>query len=284
MSIESKQALLKILDTQYQHIVGIEQEWGIRFREGDMRPRIEYFHDAVRALMSGADLFGKHSRLSVEHLAYDLSQLRQIQAKPLAVGFIARPDLAASHNELATQEDIHKLSRHSPDRKARSDLAQLYKDYTVMFAAIFAETADMNFKARCDEIDAAVQDVGTIEQVLDKLANGKMNKQQAMAQLDQVEQDNLRERIMQAVGSQTIRHAEQELIGGQLAEFEQKLDAEKKSIEKAHMHYVTGQLAVYEGSKDTVKRLAAQGLNLAGKFVENAVARAQGGKGHGQGF
>lgn len=285
MSIESKQALLSILNTQYQHISAIEEEWGIHFREGDLRPRIDYFHDAVRALTSGsADLYTKQSRLSVEYLAYDLSQLRQIQAKPLGVGFISRPQQPAGHHEVATMQDVQRLSHHSPDRKTRADLAQLYKDYTVMFAAVFAETADINFKARCDEIDSAVQDVGTIEQVLGKLANGAITKQQAMAQLDQVEQDGLRERILQAVGSQTIRHAQQEQIAGQLKQFEKQLDAEKKTIETAHLHYVTGQLAVYEGSKDIVKRLAAQGLNLAGKFVENAIARSQGGPSKGQGF
>lgn len=285
MSIESKQALLSILNTQYQHISGIEEEWGIHFKEGDQRPRIDYFHDAVRALTSGsADLYTKHSRLSVEHLAYDLSQLRQIQAKPLGVGFISRPQQPAGYHEVATMQDVQRMSQHSPDRKTRADLAQLYKDYAVMFAAVFAETADINFKARCDEIDSTVQDIGTIEQVLQQLANGKLSKQQAMSQLDQVEMDSLRERIIQAVSSQTIRHAEQEVLAGQLAQFEKQLDAEKKTIETAHLHYVTGQLAVYEGSKDIVKRLASQGLNLAGKFVENAMARSQGGQGKGQGF
>ncbi|MFO0109587.1 MAG: hypothetical protein ACK52W_03515, partial [Alphaproteobacteria bacterium] len=76
-------AILTLMQGKYEHILPIEAEWGIRFEEGDMRPRIEHFHDAVRALTSGADIFDKASRLSVEHLAYDLSQLRQIQSRPV---------------------------------------------------------------------------------------------------------------------------------------------------------------------------------------------------------
>jgi len=141
----------------------------------------------------------------------------------------------------------------------------------------------MNFQSRKGEVDAAVEDVALIEEVLEQLASGKMSRERAMHALDQVEHDGLRERIMQAVGSRTIRHAEQEALSSQLQAFEQRIETEKNTIDKAHTHYVTAQLAIYEGSRDTVKRLAAQGLNIAGKFVESALAQAKG-QGRGQGF
>ena len=66
-----------------------------------------------------------------------------------------------------------------------------------------------------------------------------------------------------------------------LGQIEHGLNKEKKQVEQSHLSYATGQLAVYEESKDTVKRLASQGLNLAGKFLDNAMQAA--GKGQGRG-
>ena len=49
-------------------------------------------------------------------------------------------------------------------------------------------------------------------------------------------------------------------------------DKEIAAIEEAHMNYVMSQLGVFEGSKELLKKMAAQGMNLVGKFVENAIA------------
>ena len=60
-----QQAIIELMTGKYAQILPIEQEWGIRLHEGDMRPRIEHFHDAVRALTSGeANIYEKNSRLS----------------------------------------------------------------------------------------------------------------------------------------------------------------------------------------------------------------------------
>ena len=66
-----------------------------------------------------------------------------------------------------------------------------------------------------------------------------------------------------------------------ITQIEKGLNAEQKKLEQSHMSYATGQLAIYEESKETIKRLGQQGLNLAGKFVEQAMSAA--GKGHGRG-
>jgi hypothetical protein len=66
-------AIVELMSGKYAQILTIETEWHIRLHEGDMRPRVEHFHDAVRALTSGsASIYEKNSRLSVEHLAYDI--------------------------------------------------------------------------------------------------------------------------------------------------------------------------------------------------------------------
>jgi hypothetical protein len=275
--MSSKQALIPIMTGQYERISAIESEWEIRFKEGDMRPRIDYFHDAVRALTSGeASPYEKNSRLSVEYLAYDLSQLRQVQGNP--IGRIHRGNRPIDPGSLTVSGQAAAPS--SPDSSTRRELAQLYKDYTVLFAALFAEIADMNFQARAEQVDQAVQDIALVEQILQQLANGQIRNDQAVAMLEQVEQDNLRKRMQQAVAQGTIRRSEQEQISSQLKQFENQLENEKKQADKAHTSYLTGQLAVYEEARDTVKRLAAQGMNLAGKFVEAAMTQAAG-KGRG---
>lgn len=283
MSQESKAALLPILHGQYGKILSIEEEWGIRFAQGDHRPRIEYFHDAVRALTSGAaDIYGKHSRLSVEHLAYDLAMLRQVQSKP--AGVINRATELSAGSELVKAEEAGASRSRKPDRATRAELATLYKDYTVIFAAIFAEVADMNFKSREEEMDTSIADIGLVENVLKQMESGRMNKAQAEAALDEIELDELREKMLAALRqNKKIGLAELNALSGQIKGIEGNLKAEMQKVDTAHLHYVTAQLAVYEESKDTVKRLAGQGMNLAGKFVDQALGQSAG-KGAGLGM
>lgn len=272
---EAKQSLIPIMTGQYQRLYEIESEWGIHLKEGDMRPRIDYFHDAVRALTSGeADLYAKHSRLSVEHLAYDIDQMRHAQNQPLGKKQLGSQQ--SPHLDVVPADGPAQSRRRGPDRATRAEITQLYKDYSVLFAALFAEVADMNFKSRIEEVDAAVEDIAVAEEVLNKLANNSINQQEAQALLDSIEKDELRERIQLAIQSRTIRMYEAEQLIAGLKASEAQIENEKMVIEKAHLNYVTGQLAIYEESKDTIKRLAAQGMNLAGKFVENAISQSAG--------
>ncbi len=271
------------MNGQYEQIVAIEAQWGIRFKEGDMRPRIEYFHDAVRTLTSGAEqMYERHGRLSVEHLAYDLSQLRQITSKPIGVGIISKQTEKSPHTDVMVPDNNPRPYRDRPDRAVRQQLSQLYKDYTVLFAALFAEVADYNFQTRQDEMDTTVEDMTLVEDILEKLINGDITPEQAQANLDQIENDSLREELQNAINQRKLAHRDKEIIMDRLAQVEQQIEKEKQTVDQAHLHFVTGQLAVYEDAKETVKRLAGQGLNLAGKFVETALGQAAG-RGMGQG-
>lgn len=273
-------AIVELMHGKYQQILSLEAEWGIRLMEGDMRPRVEHFHDAVRALTSGAaDIYAKRSRLSVEALAYDLALLRQIPERP--VGAINRTTDKSASTALVKQGQAGASFSKLPPQGVRSEIAQLYRDYTVFFAALFAEVADRNFQSRCDEIDSNVADLGLIEQVLEQLIAGKMTNAQAMQEMMHVERDDLRERLQNMLASKSLSAREKQEARAMLAQIEKGLAGEKKGVEQAHLSYATGQLAVYEEAKDTVKRLAAQGLNLAGKFLDNAMQAA--GKGRGQG-
>jgi len=274
-------AIIELMHGKYQQLASIEGEWGIRLSEGDMRPRVEHFHDAVRALTSGSDdIYAKNSRLSVEKLAYDLALLRAIPDRP--IGYINKTTEKSFSTALVKQGEAGAGIPKMPPAGVRAEITQLYRDYTVFFAALFAEVADRNFKSRVDTIDGTVADVGLIEQILEQLVAGKMSNQQAMAEMNHVERDDLRERIQQMLARKQLTGREKQEALAMLAQIEQGLAKEKKQVEQSHLSYATGQLAVYEDAKDTVKRLASQGLNLAGKFLDNAMQQAGRGQGRGR--
>jgi hypothetical protein len=270
-----QQAMVELLMAKYQQILPIEAEWGIRLHEGDMRPRVEHFHDAVRALTSGsADIYAASSRLSVEHLAYDLAQLRQVPERP--TGFINRSTEKATGTALVRQHEAGASTPKTPPQATRSQLAAMYRDYTVFFAALFAEVADRNFQSRSDAVDGQVEDIGLIEQILQQLQTGKMTNAQAMEAMQQVERDELRERLQAMLARKSLSAREKQEALAMLGKIEQGLARQKQGIEQAHLSYATGQLAVYEQSKDMVKQMAQQGLNLAGKFLDQAMQAARG--------
>lgn len=275
-------AIIELMTGKYAQILPIEAEWHIRLHEGDMRPRIEHFHDAVRAYTSGeADIYQKNSRLSVEHLAYDIGQLRLIQDKP--IGKINRATEKSAGSALVKKGDAGASQLKLPPQSVRSNIAALYKDYTVFFAALFAQIADRNYQSRVDAIDGAVEDLAVLEEVIRQLAAGKISTAQAMEEMMHVERDDLRERLQDALSRKQVTASEKQKIFDQLGLIQSNLDKEKKSIETAHLHYATGQLAVYEESKDTIKRLNQMGMNLAGRFVETALSGQGQGKGQGRG-
>ena len=275
-----QQAIIDLMHGKYVQIVPIEEEWGIRLHEGDMRARIEYFHDAVRALTSGeADIYQKNSRLSVEHLAYDIAQLRLVADKP--IGKINRATEKSAGSNLVRKGDAGATSIKHPPQTVRANIVALYKDYTVFFAAVFAEISDRNYQSRVDAIDGAVEDLALLEQVIKQLTAGKISTAQALEEIMHVEHDELRERLQQQLNHKQVSANEKQKILSSLGIIQSNLDKEKKSIETAHMNYATSQLAVYESSKDVIKQLNTGGLNLAGKFVENAMQAAGKGKGRG---
>ncbi len=269
---QEAQALIGIMSRQYEDIRAIEAAHQIFGREGDYRPRIEYYHDAVRALTSGEDDGSKHSRLSVERLAYDIGMLRHIQAKPLLHG---RSDTHLSpHTDVAVDSDSGEFPR--PDRDTRQHLVQLYKDYTVLFAAIFSEKADNNAQIRTEEATMLVEDCQTLEDLMQKLSNGDIDMTDLITAVHHLEHDELRAAILQLIQAQKEAGPDLANMSTKVHETTEKLHQEINAIQTAATSYSLAQLAVYEDAKETVKRLAAQGMNIAGKFVENAISQSQG--------
>ena len=273
-------AIIELMHGKYVQILPIETEWGIRLHEGDWRPRIEHFHDAVRALTSGeADPYAKRSRLSVENLAYDLGQLRQIQSKP--IGLINRATEKSAGSSLIKRGEEAASVPKMPPQAVRAQITGLYRDYMVFFAALFAEIADRNVQARHEDAEQSQGDLALIEEVMAKLIAGNMSAAEAMGELMHVERDDLRERIQALLARKNLTARERQEALALMGQIGRGLAEEKKRLDQSHLAYATGQLAVYEEAKDTIKRLQQQGLNLAGKFVENAMRGVGQGKGRG---
>lgn len=273
---QGQQAVVALMGEQYALIRAIEAEWGIRFREADLRPRIDHFHDAVRALSAqDAKAFGKGGRLSVEYLAYDLAQLRAIPKKP--VGYINHATQPRDAKAVAVQGDA--TPPRLPDQRTRSELTKLYQHYTVFYAALFAAQAEEDFQVRSEQAEQQMDDMAQVQAVLQALLKGQMTVREAEAALMHVERDDVRERMGAMLRKGTPSPADMTQAVGMIGTIRQGLAAEKKSVADAHLSYATGQLAVYEDSRDLVKRMAGQGLNLAGKFLAQAAQQAGMGRG-----
>ncbi len=265
-------SVLPVIDGIYQNICRMEAEFQILGLEGDFRPRIEYYHDAVRALTSGESSTSKHSRLSVERLAYDVSMLRTIISKPLHAGR-GNGHLSAN-NDLVTNENATNFCETSSE--VRSELSRLYKDYTVLFVALLAEKADYNSQIRTEEADVIIADCFMLQEMLQKFDAGKIDRTALIAAADALEHDELRRTIKTILQQPKLEKIALTQVQGKLQTTKESLRQEIKTINHAGLNFATGRLAVYEDAKETVKRLANEGLNVAGKFVEGAMQQSTG--------
>ncbi len=272
---EGQQAVVALMGELYARILPIEAQWGIGLREQDLRARIEHFHDAVRALSAGnSTAYGKGGRLSVEYLAYDLAQLRIIGTKPMT---------GVRRREVVTQGALVPLGQAAspgmPDQRTRGELAKLYQQYTVFYAALFAPVAEDDFRLRSEQAEQQMDDLASVLAVLQQLMKGAISAREADDAMVHVEHDALRERMSAMLKQAKPRAADVTQAITSIGTIKQGLVADKKSVADAHLRYATGQLAVYEDGRDVVKQMAAKGLNLAGKFLEQAARNAAMGRG-----
>ena len=272
-SPQEQATLVQLLDRIYGQIRALETAYQIMGQEGDYRVRIEYYHDAVRAVTAGQDNgLTKHSRLSAERLAYDVAMLRHIQAKPMTAG------RGQQHFSASTAVAVPGQSGSAPEptREERSELKQRYKDYTVLFVALLAEKADRNAQTRTEDANVIVTDCAMLKNLLAKLQRGEIGKPEILAAVEHLEHDELRKALRTLLNMGKLRSEDVGQAMNQTQQVGRAADEEIKKIDQAMLSFSTGQLAVYEEAKDTVKSLASQGMNIAGKFVESAMRQAQG--------
>lgn len=268
VSQQQKQALVQVMNRMYEEIRQIEARYGIVANERDVRPRIEYFHDAIRAYTQNQSHgFERSGRLSVESLAYDISLLRQIQANP--VSKTAIPSQHLSGREIVVQGQVPPFSGRV-DANDRYQLMENYKNYTVLFVALLAEMADRNYSNRLNENNTQVEDIASV------LADVKASIHKHGPEVDVIhllqhisDPDIKRQLAARLKGARSGKAASAEMNA-----MIKQLDAENDRVEKAHFTYVTSQLSVYEGAKDIVKKMANSGLNVVGDFMAAAMQEA----------
>lgn len=276
LSPAEQENIIALLTRIYTDILAIEEEFQLLAGESDFRPRIEHFHDAIRAFSSKtAGKRNTDDRLAVEWLAFDLSALRYIVSMPLSP-FKPHGQIMSHSTDLVSLDQGLTVKRKRPDRAVRERLSELYQHYAVLFAALLKPDADSDYRERIEEMNQDVQDLHTLNTHLDALAKGKDQIRQVMAAINHMEEDDLRHELLNFMQRQ---HYKKKSNLKKLMEFlqqhAQKKDKEIASIESAHLNYVMAQLGIFEGSKDMLKKLAAQGMNLVGKFVENSIAESR---------
>jgi len=273
-----QRALVNLLNRIYREIREIELEWDIRADESDYRPRIEYFHDAVRALTAsggkGSDLKG---RLSVEMLAYDIDMLRYIQADPIPK---ARPHKLSALTDVA-ENALPRVRNDKtgikPDAGVKYRLTDQYKNYSVIFAALLSEPAERNYMSRINECNAELDDLAAFIKSVVATAEGRHTADidiEALADARIQTADAMNKIVAALHGGKLKKRMNAAEAERRLKEMLQIAGKEAKTIEKAHFTYATGQLAIYESARDVIKKMALKGFNIVGDFVQNAVRDA----------
>jgi hypothetical protein len=266
-----KEALLPLINDLCERIRAVEPEQGLWAGPNDFRPRIELFHDAIRALVAGHSPYEAKGRLTLERLAWDIDTLRAIQENPL---------LKLPGTERLSPSTAVAIRRSAGDQKhyqrgLRSEMQELYKNYTVLFVAMLAETADMNHKARMEEQDMLVEALACVERGVKGKTSANLHKV-ADAQInDPIMRDDVKALLPK--GTLEAADAIKALKNTHV-----KIDKLQAQLEKCHLGWLTGQLAMYEESREVVQQFMRAGLNLAGKFVQETMQ--QGGRGSSRGF
>ncbi len=269
-----KDALVPLLSDLYERIYQAEAEIGLWAGEHDHRPRIERFHDAIRAYTSGMSAYASGSRLAIEQLAWDISMLRSIQSNPLTP--MPKSQRKSANTGLAVRKP-NAVGSHGNARAAASahkkQLADDYRHYAVLFTALLAETADLNHQSRMEDKDAVVEELANLRASI----TGKMVDLHAMA-AQKIHDPQVLMEVQSLLPKGTIGTGEALAAINHLL---RKTDSDQDKLDKAHITWLSGQLAMYEQGKEVVQELMRQGMNLAGRFLQDTMARGQGGPGRG---
>jgi hypothetical protein len=261
---------------KYSEIRDIEAQYQIFGHEGDYRPRIEYYHDAVRALGSDSDDgLTKDSRLSIERLAYDVEMLRIITSRPLVAG--------RGEQHYATTDALTVMGDESdglrPDRRTKGRLTELYRDYTVFFIAMMAQKAEDNIQARKEDNNVLIQDCHMLESLLNQLADGGIDIATVIKAATHIEHDGLRRKMLALLNRGKPNRDELTSASASIRDARTHFHGELKNLDAGGMRFASSQLMVYEESKDIVKQLSAQGHNIAGKFMKQTLDQQGAGRG-----
>lgn len=271
------ESIIALLTRICEDIHVIEEEYRLLAGDHDFRPRIEHFHDAVRAFSSQEAVHQQPGgRLCIEFLASDLAALRQIQATPLAPLKLHGPIYSPSTAPVAVRSGDLTVRAKRPSRQVRERICELYQHYAVMFAALLKPLADRDYIDRTEELNQDVKDLHSLIAQLEQLLAGKNNVQGVVTAINHLEDEGLRHELM--LFMQQEKYKKKDLLVKLIAFLKThrgQKDQMIAGVDGAHMQYVMSQLAIFEESRDMLKKLAGQGMNLVGKFVQNAMQESK---------
>jgi len=273
LSADQQQSLVTLLARFCDEIIAIESEYHLMLSQADLRPRIDYFHDAIRAFTAARSTPADEERLGVQRLAYDVRALRFLAEKPLSP---LSPDQPMSPTTaLVTKTQPLVATAKKPDRNVKEQLSELYKQYGLLFSALLKPAADLDYHERTDAMNEEVTHIKEIEALLKN--NNAQALSNAAAHLDnQALQAVILQYLKQSTGKQK---ASLPTLLANLKLTVQKLDKAILAVDNAHHAYATTQLAIYENGKDTLKKMMSHGINIVGAFVEASVRNNKQGKG-----
>jgi hypothetical protein len=274
ISPNDQESIVNLLTRIYLDIVEIEQEYQLVIGDGDFRPRIDYFHDAIRTFTAQDDK-SDDERLSVQLLAYDLACLRYLQDMPLS-SFKSQAGVQSPATDIMTAGPGLSVPPKRPDRKVRARICELYQHYAVLFAALLKPVADNDYHERIEELNEDIKDLNALANQLEAVGENKGSMDSLMAAAQHLEEEQLRQLLLMFL--QHGKHKNKDEIKKLVAFIKQQSKGKDKqiaAIETAHMNFGLNQLGIFENSKDLLKKMAQQGMNLVGKFVEASIAQAR---------
>lgn len=276
LSSNDQESIVQLLTRIYMDICPIEEEYQLLAGDHDYRARIDYFHDAIRAFTQGDPKAREAGgRLTVEQLSYDVAALRYIESMPLAK-LNPKGEAFSPKSEMVEVKPGLVATGKRPDRNTRDRLSELYQHYAVLFAALLKPFADTDLKDRVEDLNEDIREINSISDEIKALAAGKISADQLAALAQHVNEEALRRLLLTFIQQQKQKdkQATAKLLAFLNIQVQEK-DKAIKTIEEAHLHYALSQLAIFENSKDLLKKLATQGANIVGKFVEDAISKAQ---------
>jgi hypothetical protein len=164
-------------------------------------------------------------------------------------------------------------------------LSEAYEAYAVMFAAALAPDVEKDYQAQKTLLDSVITDSYALLKLVERLEKNeeKLEAFQLERLIHETDNAEMKARLMEVLRKMRVdRVGSSGTLKSALNTVMQGTQTEIDTLDQQHFQFLTSQLATYEESKKVIKELAAQGLNLAGRFVAAAAAVATG-KGKGQG-
>lgn len=272
---KEQQQLLDQLRSEYQHIYALEEELNLRVGQKDSRIRIDYFYDAPRALTGDSlPLDYRRLRLSLDWLAYDATAIRYLEHNPLAQLKPSDQHFAASTELIVVDPNVPDKA-NKPNRAQKNALKHHYLRFGVLFVALFKPFADRDYRDKQEEMEEQLSMLAQVENMLEQLATGAISVEQVTALLPMIDDPKLKAKLEALLADE--RYHDPQAMKEAMSLSAGAVDGKEvglKQNEKTHMEFLTAQLAMYEQSKDFVKQLAGQGLNIVGQHMDQAMSQS----------